>query len=265
MFQEAEMSGRSRLIVGVLAAVVALGGFGYWFVLREPEAPSGPIQAIPLESDDESEPATEQSEPSEGESGTASESAVEAIEGEVVESNPITWSIDPNQSSARFELDEDLQGQRITVVGTADQVAGQMRFDTNDLSTAEIGIIQINARTFVTDDNRRNNAIQNRILQTGEHEFITFIPTNITRLPESVSIRDDVQFQIEGDLTIRDVTNPVAFDAMVKWVDTNTIDGTASTVIDYSDWGINIPNVPAIANVEEELEIYIDFRANPAE
>ncbi|MEM9777909.1 MAG: YceI family protein, partial [Chloroflexota bacterium] len=69
----------------------------------------------------------------------------------------------------------------------ADQVAGQMRFDTNDLSTAEIGIIQINARTFVTDDNRRNNAIQNRILQTGEHEFITFTPTNITRLPESVS------------------------------------------------------------------------------
>ena len=43
------MNGRTRLIIGVLVAVVALGAFGYWFVLREPEAPSGPIEAIPLE------------------------------------------------------------------------------------------------------------------------------------------------------------------------------------------------------------------------
>lgn len=258
------MNRRTQLITGALAAVVALAAFGYWFVLREPEAPSAPIEAIPLEPEDESaqDALTELTNEDEG---TEAESAVEAIEEEVVEINPITWTIDSNRSTARFELDEDLQGQRITVVGTADQVAGQLRFDTNDLSTVEIGIIQINARTFVTDDNRRNNAIQNRILQTGEYEFVTFEPTNIVGLPANVALRDDIQFQIEGNLTIRDVTNPVTFDAMVKWVDTNTIDGTAATVIEYSAWGINVPNVPAIANVEEELELYIDFRANPAE
>lgn len=263
------MNGRSRLIVGVLVAVVALGGFGYWFVLREPEAPSEPIQAIPLEESEEVETAEEEAlsqvevEDSAGE--LEAESAEEAVEEEVVEPNPITWSIDPNQSTARFELDEDLRDERITVVGIADQVAGQMRFDPEALSTAEIGTIQVNARTFVTDNDRRNNAIQNRILQTATYEFVTFEPTGINGLPASANIRDNIPFQIEGNLTIRDVTNSVTFDAMVKWVDTNTIEGSASTVIVYEEFGINVPNVPIIANVEEELELYIDFRANPSE
>lgn len=196
-------------------------------------------------------------EPAEGDVG-ASESAAAS-------NGAATWGIDSEQSTARFELDEDLNGSRITVVGTSDQVAGQLRFDPADLSTAQVGIIQVNARTFVTESSNRNRSIQNRILQTGDYEFIIFEPTNLVGLPASAAVGDTVQFDIEGNLTIRDVTLPVTFSAVVDFVDETTIEGTVATVILYSDFGINIPDVPAVANVEDELEIYIDFQANPIE
>ncbi|MFK7801601.1 MAG: YceI family protein [Anaerolineae bacterium] len=274
------MNQKTGIIIGAIVVVLALGGFGYWFVLGEPEAPSAPIEAIPLD------PPTEVAEaevvepepidvPEEAEEPevlpteppvepTSEPTAVaEAVEEAVA--TAITWGIDSEQSTARFELDEDLNGERITVVGVADQVAGQMRFNAADLSTAEIGTIQVNARTFATDNDRRNNAIQNRILQTGDYEFVTFEPTNIVGMPATAAVGGTVQFDIEGNLTIRDVTLPVTFSAIVDLIDTNTIEGTVATIIAYSDFGINVPQVPVIANVEEELEIYIDFRANPVE
>ena len=72
------------------------------------------------------------------------------------------WRID-----CAFELDEDLRGSRITVVGMTDQVAGEVALDFANLADTQVGTIQINARTLATDNNFRNRAIQNEILQTG--------------------------------------------------------------------------------------------------
>ena len=38
--------------------------------------------------------------------------------------------------------------------------------------------------------------------------------------------------------------------------------GTATTIIARADYGLTIPSVPNVANVEEEVELYIDFLAN---
>jgi hypothetical protein len=40
------------------------------------------------------------------------------------------------------------------------------------------------------------------------------------------------------------------------------IAGIASAIIARSDYGLTIPSVPNVANVEEEVELYIDFVAN---
>jgi hypothetical protein len=44
-------------------------------------------------------------------------------------------------------------------------------------------------------------------------------------------------------------------------VSDSQINGTASTVISRGDFNLVIPNVPSIANVEEEVGLYIDFVA----
>ena len=221
-------------------------------LLQEPEEASAPIEATPLEIATEEEPAptAEMVETESAETAAESDSAGVRI-----------YTISQADSEVRFELDEDLRGQRITVVGITDQVAGEIGVDPNDLSSAQVGVMRINARTLMTDNSFRNRAIQNEILRTGEFEFITFTPTAIQGLPESATAGERVSFTVEGELTIRDITQPVTFTVEAGADAENRISGTATAVIQRADFNLNIPSVPNVANVEEEVELYIDFVA----
>src|SRR3712207_650489 len=97
----------------------------------------------------------------------------------------ILAQIVPEESEVRFVLDEVLNNEDVTVVGTTNQVAGELEVNADDPSATRIGTIQINARTLTTDNDFRNRAIQNRILETESYEYITFVPTEIVGLPES--------------------------------------------------------------------------------
>jgi polyisoprenoid-binding protein YceI len=124
-----------------------------------------------------------------------------------------------------------------------------------------VGVILINARTLQTDNSFRNRAIQNSILDTGQYEFITFSPVEIRDLPSSANIGEEIHYSIVGDLTIRDITRSVTFDVRVIVVSESEMIGSASGVINRSDYNLHIPSVPNVANVEEEVELYIDFVA----
>ncbi|MCB8983967.1 MAG: YceI family protein [Ardenticatenaceae bacterium] len=189
-------------------------------------------------------------------------SAYPGAQPEAQTSGPRLFTISPDDSEVNFTLDEDLRGLRNTVVGTTNQVAGEVAIDLNDLSTAQVGVLQINARTLATDNNFRNRAIQNEILETGTYEFITFTPTAVNGLPASAAVGEEVSFTIDGDLTIRDVTQPVTFAVTATAVSDSQITGTATAVVSRTDYNLNIPQVPNVANVEDEVELTINFVAN---
>ena len=239
-------------------------------VLEEPPTPSTPLEAEPLER-------------SEATNTGAEEASADIDEGETIEETPAgdnraeatdegqeevaaggerrIYTIQPGSSRVRFELDEDLRGQRTTVVGGSDQVAGEIGLYLDDLSTAEVGVIRINARTLTTDNNFRNRAIQNEILDTGAYEFITFTPTAINGLPASAEVGQEVRFTVEGELTIRDVTQSVTFDVVATAVSAEELMGTARATVSREAFGLTIPEVPNVANVEDEVDLYLDFVA----
>jgi polyisoprenoid-binding protein YceI len=72
-----------------------------------------------------------------------------------------------------------------------------------------------------------------------------------------------VSFQIVGDLTIRDVTQSVTFDAAVTPTGPERLEGSAIASLRYAEWGISIPRVPMVASVSDELRLYIDLVASP--
>lgn len=271
-----------RVLSMIAMIILASGVLSACGLLREPEVASGPIEAIPLEVAESAETTPDNNadttdvvvdEPIAVEPTAEIESTTDVAPTETTESeqsaetttsaNPVVYAITPGESSVRFELDEDLRGSRITVVGETDQVAGEMALDIANLADTQIGTIQINARTLLTDNNFRNRAIQNDILRTGAFEFITFTPTAVNELPESAAIGATVTFSIDGDLTIRDTTLPATFDITATVVSADQIDGSASTIINREAFDLSIPSVPNVANVEEEVELYIDFVARP--
>jgi polyisoprenoid-binding protein YceI len=252
-----------KIIIAAIVLLLLLAVAVALVVLRTPEEASGPIEAIPLELVTEAVPATALTEaptPDNGDNAPAATAAATAVP--TAAGTVVIFQISPADSQVRFELDEDLRGSRITVVGTTNQLAGEMAVNLADLAQTQVGVIQINARTLATDNNFRNRAIQNEILDTGANEFITFTPTAVNGLPPSATVGDTLTFTIEGDLTIRDITRPATFTVEATVISETQISGTASTLITRGDYGLIIPNVPNVANVEEEVELYITFVAN---
>jgi polyisoprenoid-binding protein YceI len=237
-----------------LPTVETAGQQGYPADEQAVETPVTAGEAYPAVEQPTAEPAITQEGYPAGE-GTA-ESDPAAAGGAAI------YLIDPAASQVRFELDEELRGVPTTVVGSTDQVAGELAVNLADLSTTQVGVLQINARTLLTDNNFRNRAIQNQILETNEFEFITFTPTAVNGLPASTQVGETVQFSIAGELTIRDITQPVEFSVEATPMTESQLAGTASTIINRVDFELNIPSAPGVANVEEEVELYIDFVAN---
>lgn len=248
-------------------------------LLQEPAEPSAAIEAVPLEIEESEESAAveelpeaaeeqpvemdEAEETMEEEAVTEETTEETAVDSNEAEATGLTiYEISQSESEVRFELDEDLRGVRTTVVGTTDQVAGQIALDLSDLATAQVGEIQINARTLATDNNFRNRAIQNEILDTGEFEFFSFMPTAVNGLPVSATVGEEISFNIEGVLTIRDISEPVTFTVVATAVSDTQISGSATATVLRDTYGLTIPNVPNVANVENEVDLIINFVAD---
>ena len=180
------MQRRNLIVIGVIALVILVAG-GFWaydFVLGETEAASAPIQAVPLEVEPTAPSPTEAaaSQPEIRRSRKRpklrhlrlrlSEAGTESS----AEAGLAVYTIQQSASQVRFTIYEELRGAPTDVVGMSDQVAGELAVDINNLSTAQVGEILINARTLATDQDRRNQAIRNRILFTDSYEFIRFAP-----------------------------------------------------------------------------------------
>ena len=199
----------------------------------------------------------------EGASTTAPVPAATSMPGQPAASGSgeLTLSIVSAESEARFIIDEVLAGSPNTVIGTTRDVQGEIRVDPGNLDGASISPIAIGAGSLTTDNNFRNRAIGNFILQTGDYPTITFTPEEIDGLPASTSVGDALSFQVAGQLTIRDITQPITFTVSVKVESESRISGAAQATIQRGDFDLSIPSVPQVASVSEQVQLELDFVA----
>jgi len=140
-------------------------------------------------------------------------------------------------------------------------VIGQFTFDASNPAASQLGTITIDARTLATDDSSRNRALGNRILNTNEYEYITFTPTALSGLPNTITGGQPLTFQATGDLTIAGTTRPTTFDVTLTPASDGSLSGSASSTINYADWGVRIPSVPFVASVDNAVTLGITFTA----
>ena len=246
------MKNKSFLII-TLITIALIAGLLFAF-FRTPAKATAPIQSIPIATNTPAETPTTQT--------TANNTVTASSPPTVPATRTQIFEISQEDSLASFEIDEVLRGSPFTAIGLTNQIAGQIAFDPNDLSDAQIGTISINARTFLTDNEFRNRALNNRILLTGIYEFIEFVPTALNGLPDSVAIGETVEFEIVGQLTLLDTTKEETFAATVMFDSAETISGIATTTILRSNYDLQIPAVRAVASVEDEVTLTLEFVAN---
>lgn len=221
------MKNQRVTVIGLIVLGMGFIGLIWYLVLRSPEGASAPIR----------------------------QADIVANQQLVATGNQVLLEIDPSRSEARFFIAEILRGQDIVANAATQALTGQVAIDFTEPTNTKVGPVQVNARTLMTDNNFRNNAIRNRILFTDQYEFLTFIPKRLENLPEMVTVGETFTFEIVGDLTITTLTNEETFTVIGKRVSDTEIEATVATVLSRAHYELAVPSVPSVAWVDDAVQI----------
>lgn len=273
MFLKSVRKNRNWVVLLTLMLVVVLAACGG----GAPAASEAPAAAAPAAT--EAATAAPEATEAPAEEAAAEESAAEATEAPTEEAaaeataapaeeaagamGSTVFVIDAAQSEVRFTLTELLMGNPTTVVGIGNGIEGSVTVNFDDYSQSTVSPIVIDASLLATDNNMRNGQIRRAILQTNNPEFqyITFTPTAVDGLPESATVGEAFDITVTGDLTIRTTTQPMTFEVTVTPVSESEIQGSARVTLLRADFDLQIPSVPSVADVSEEVLLEFDFVA----
>ena len=202
-----------------------------------------------------------ESQPQEVESPAETEIPSEP-EQQALPAGEVTFRIVPEESETRFLIDEVLLGSPFTVVGATSALEGQVTADPGDPSSAQV-YIAVDVRTLVTDNDRRNGAIQRWILETADtaNQTAEFTAASISGVPGALAVGETFDFQITGDFSVKGVTKELTFDGSATLVSEDRLEGTARTETLYTEF-TTIPGLPPqVASVEEDMILEVDFVA----
>jgi polyisoprenoid-binding protein YceI len=182
-----------------------------------------------------------------------------------------TYVILPEESKASYLANEEFFEDALAkygieaglgdVVGSTQEIEGQFQLDLDNLaSPLGDNHFTVNLATLVTGRNERDTWIRENGPEFNRYPLAEFTATAVEGSPESYAEGDEVQFKLLGDLTVREITQPVTFDVTAK-LQGDTITGMASTRLLMSDFGIEPPSFFKTLTVENEFGIEVEFTA----
>ncbi len=188
-----------------------------------------------------------------GDSGSETNSASQRV-----------FAIVPEQSQAQYAVEEEFFGQAIpfvTAVGKTNAIDGSVTLDFADggVSIAN-STFTVDLSTLQSDSGRRDRAIRERWLESSKYPQATFVATSVEKLPPDADFGKDVAFQVAGEMTIRDTTQPLTWDMTAK-LDGETLTGSASTFLYMNDFGFDAPDIAGILKVTDGVTVTVQFTA----
>lgn len=182
-----------------------------------------------------------------------------------------TFVIVPAESKATYLADEEFFADALAkygiaageadVVGSTQAIEGQIQLNLNDLSTA-LGdnrfTVQMN--TLSTDRPLRDGWIRENGPRFNDYPTATFVATAIEDAPATYNDGEEVTFRLVGEMTIREITQPVTFTVTARLAG-DTLTGVATTRLLMSDFGIDPPNFVNTLTVKDEFGIEVEFTA----
>lgn len=164
-------------------------------------------------------------------------------------------------SIARYKVEEVLAstGFKIATGETAD-VSGAIVFNADGNVVADESRIAVQAATLRTDSDRRDGYVRRRTLETDTWPEVVFVPKSFDGLPTPISdASGPAEFTITGDLTVRDQTREVTWNAAAEFAGDGTVTGSASVEFTFDDFGMDKPRVAIVVSVEDTILLELDF------
>jgi polyisoprenoid-binding protein YceI len=168
----------------------------------------------------------------------------------------------PAESEAKYVVRENLRGIETTAVGTTRAIEGEVFLSPQGLSDAGESLFRVDLSTLESDEGMRDNYIKRNTLQTSQYQYATFVLEAVTGFPAGYVEDAEVELQISGTLTVRDVSKPVTWAVKARQLG-DTLTAVADLTITFQDFGMSPPSVP-IARAEDEIQLQIVLVAREA-
>ncbi len=163
---------------------------------------------------------------------------------------------------ARYLIREELASIELPfdAIGETSEVSGAFTFSADGEIVPESSRIVLNAASLRSDEENRDRYLRRNGIQTATYPEIIFVATSIDGLEWPLPASGEFEFTINGDLTVREVTRPVAWQTVATF-DGNSVTGTAKTNFTFGEFEMEVPDLFFIVSLEDNIRLELDFVA----
>lgn len=167
----------------------------------------------------------------------------------------------PAESEARYRVAETfLRDMRYNVaVARTRAVEGEVLVNRRNPAASRVAVT-VDISTLQSDSPRRDNAIRERWLESSKFPKARFVSTEVRKAPSSYREGQTAELEVVGDLTVRDVTRRVAWQAAVR-LSGDELRVQATTTVRMTDFGFEPPHILGIVRAENEAKLEVDLLA----
>lgn len=171
------------------------------------------------------------------------------------------WMVAETGNEARYLVREQLAGLEFPndAIGRTSAVTGVIVIGADGAVDASASHIEIDLTALQSNEDRRDNYLRRRTLNTEEHPTATFVPTAIHGLPVPVPASGQATLHMVGNLTVRGETHPITWTATATFHD-GSIAGQAKTQFTFEEMGLTKPSLARLLSVADEIRLEFDFR-----
>ena len=184
-------------------------------------------------------------------STTTSATTTTGLSGTVSIPDDLAESYGIASGLATYSVEETLQGLETQGVGVTEEIAGSV-VPTGPFS------FTIDLQSFESDSTRRDDRVAQWFADFPEGTFAG----DSFPLPESAEVGEILEFDVDGDMTINDITLPTTWAVQARLEETGQLSVTGETFIVLSDF--NIPVLSGgFVEMEDGATIEVAFSAIP--
>jgi polyisoprenoid-binding protein YceI len=172
----------------------------------------------------------------------------------------LRYRVVAERSEARYRVREQLAGISFPsdAVGTTSAIDGSIFLDAQGRIRPSDSRLTVDLRTLRSDRDRRDNYVRRNTLETERHPTAVFIPSEVRGLPFPLPQTGAAAFELIGDLTIRDTTRHITWEAMATF-NGQEISVQAKTSFRFADFSLSIPRVASVLSVEDTIRLETDL------
>lgn len=172
----------------------------------------------------------------------------------------LRYSVVAERSEARYRVREQLAGLSFPndAVGTTNAIEGRIALDAQGRVLPSDSRFTVDLRTLRSDEARRDNYIRRNTLETDRYPIVVFVPTEVRGLRVPLPPAGTASFELIGDLTVRDATRRITWEATATFTGED-VSVRAATTFRFGDFGLRVPRVAVVLSVEDHIRLETDL------